>query len=62
MQNTAPMREEVLSTATPEKAEIIQQRVDDIQYPTPYESSVVPEVFQTPVQLRLKPEKSTMPK
>ncbi len=62
MQNTAPMREEALSTVSPEKAQIIQQRVDDIQYPTPYESSAVPEVFQTPVQLRLKPEKSTMPK
>lgn len=62
MQNTAPLREEVLSTVSPEKAQIIQQKVDAIQYPVPYESPATPEVFQTPVQVRLKPEKSTMPK
>jgi hypothetical protein len=27
----------------------------------PYESSAVPEIFQTPVQIRVKPESSPMP-
>jgi hypothetical protein len=62
MQNTAPMRQEALSTVNSEKAQIIQQKVDDIQYPVPYESLSIPEVFQTPVHVRIKPEQSTMPK
>lgn len=62
MQDTAPRRQEALSTVSPEKAQIIQRRVDDIiQYPTAYNLSSIPEVFQTPVRVQVKPEKSTMP-
>lgn len=62
MQNTAPSREEVLATVSPEKAQIIQQRADDIiQFPATYNIPSVPEVFQTPVHVRVKPEKSAMP-
>lgn len=62
MQNTAPSLQEALAIVSPEKAQIIQQKVDDIiQYPSPSEMPSVPEVFQTPVQVGVKPAKSNMP-
>ena len=61
MQDTAARRNEALSTVTPDKVQQIQQRIEDVvQYSVPVEPSV-PEVFQTPVQISVKPSKSNMP-
>ena len=63
IQNTAPRREEALSTVSPDKAQKIEQRIEDIvQYPVPSETLPIPEPFQTPVQISVKPLKSTIPK
>ncbi len=61
MQNTAPSREKALQNLSPEKAQIVQQKVKDIvQYPTPYTWTTT-EVFQTPVQIATKPSKTAIP-
>lgn len=61
IQDTATRREEALSTVTPQKAQEINQRLETItQSPILYETAV-PEIFQTPVQISVKPAKSAMP-
>lgn len=63
MQDTATRREEALSAVDPQKVQQIEQRIEDIiQNPSPSESSSPPEVFQTPVQISVKPSKTSMPR
>lgn len=62
MQDNAARREEALSAVEPQKAQQIQQRIEDIiQNPISSEPSI-PEVFQTPVQISVKPSKSDIPR
>jgi hypothetical protein len=64
LQNTASLREEALATVTPEKAQIITQKVQILEEKTA--PVVVPEtqqlLFQSPVDVRIVPESSSMPR
>ena len=63
LQNTAPQREEALATVTPEKAQSINQKIQEVI--TVNTNPVVPEQtvekFQTPVEIRTAPESAGMP-
>jgi len=63
MQNTAPARTEAIKTVTPEKAQIIMQKVEDVLQSTTNvpQSTEQNAVFQSPVRIGVTPEKSSMP-
>jgi len=64
MQNTAPLREQALTTVTPEKAQIITQKVQEVldsQSLPIISSKEDTQVFQSPVRIRVSPENSGMP-
>lgn len=62
LQNTASLRQEALTTVTPEKAQIINQKVEDVlqQGSTPVTPSEA-QPFQTPVVIGVTPESAFMP-
>lgn len=63
IQNTAVERERVLSTVTPEKAESINQKIQDIVETIPVSTVPIdpPVVFTTPVKINTKPVSASMP-
>ena len=63
LQNTATARTEAIKTVTPEKAQIILQKVDDVLENNPDTSKTPQEntVFQSPVRIGVIPEKSSIP-
>lgn len=61
LETTSTRREEALSTVSTQKAQQINQRLEtSIQSPVIYEITV-PEIFQTPVMVSVKPMRSAMP-
>ncbi len=63
LQNTAPQREEALATVTPEKAQSINQKIQDVitSNTTPVIPEQPTEKFQSPVEIRIVPESANMP-
>lgn len=63
LQNTAPQREEALATVTPEKAQSINQKIQDVitSNTTPVIPEQPTEKFQNPVEIRIVPESANMP-
>lgn len=63
IQNTASVRETALATVAPEKAESINQKIQDIVEITPIPTVpvAIPEVFTTPVKISTKPASARMP-
>lgn len=63
LQDTATQREQALTTVTPEKAQIINQKVQEVvtTNTTPVIPEQTEEKFQSPVEIRIAPESAGMP-
>jgi len=61
LQNTAPLREAALSTVTPEKAQNILQKIQDVEQEIIVPSPLPVQNFQSPVQLEIIPASASMP-
>jgi hypothetical protein len=63
LQNTASERQTALTTVTPEKAQSINQKVQEVIETSnaPVVSEEIPELFESPVQVKTAPESAGMP-
>lgn len=61
LQNTAPNREALISTLTPEKAQNIENKVQDIEQSPLKSNDNNYQPFITPVQIQLVPDSASMP-
>jgi hypothetical protein len=62
IQDTTTRRKEAMATIESDKAQQIQQKIDDVTQERVVSEPSVPEIFQTPVQISVKPLKSTLPR